>query len=697
MFLLGFKRGDTVFDRWEIIEPVGFGGFGEVYKAYDRTFERPVALKFIPTEKFPLEHRGFKVLLDVNHSNVVRVFDIMPFNEHYNFIISEFIEGETLDKIIQRRRIDLLEAIQVMKFILEGLYEIEKVAWHRDIKPQNIIWVNGKPESIKILDLGLARIKSYPLTHEMSIGGTEGYTPPEVWKGEGDESWDVFMTGITFYQLLTSELPYGIGRFVNININEAEEKAYKKLINCSQKPPYFLCEFILKAIKLERQNRFSSVNEFYDKFKEVYSKFGKHKDAIQFHDSMLRKFYNEFERKLSGENIEIETCKDIQYGIQFELCKDYINCKFNIYSGKDGIKITTIPTKNQNVEEFLQEIIGIACSILKIDPNSLIKKQVISIKSENTFSNIDQIEELIKNKVELLEESGFLIKRTKDLEYGTQYSINYINYKFPLNIYYTQNKGITLVYGGKVDDEIKDILNSILTDIQKLEKDLVIVPFNKWVGSDESGKGDYFGPLVAAAFLMEKGIEKELLKIGVKDSKVLTDTKILDITRILYSDYKERIAICELPPTKYNDFFEKMKAQGKGLNTVLAWCHARVIQDLAEQFEFEAAIADQFGDESYIRLEIAGNPKMKEARKLELIQQPKAEKNIAVATASILARDRFAKRIREYSEKYEINIPKGAGPDAKKVAKILFSKFGKEELSSIVKLHFKNTKEIFED
>ncbi|QQS34742.1 MAG: ribonuclease HIII [Ignavibacteriales bacterium] len=697
MFQLGFIKGDTVFDRWDIIEAVGFGGFGEVYKAFDRTFERPVALKFIPTEKFPLEHRGFKVLLDVNHPNVVRVFDIMPFNEHYNFIISEFIDGETLDKIIQRRRVDLFEAIQVMKFILEGLYEIEKVAWHRDIKPQNIIWVNGKPESIKILDLGLARIKSYPLTHDMSIGGTEGYTPPEVWMGRGDESWDVFMTGITFYQLLTSELPYGIGRFSRINISEAEENASKKLISCPQKPPYFLCDFILKAIRLDKQNRFSSVNEFYDKFKKVYSKFGKHKDAIQFHDSKLRKFYDEFERKLDKENIEIETCKDIQYGIQFELCEDFISCKFNIYSGKDGIKITPIPTKDENTEEFLQKVLTIAYSILKIDPNTLIKKQVVVEQGDNTFSNIGQINELLKNKWGLIEESGFLFKRTKDLEYGTQYSISYKNYNFTLNVYYSEKKGLSIVFGGKVDDEIKELLNNILSDVQKLEKDLVIVPFTKWVGSDESGKGDYFGPLVAAAFLIDKEIEKELIKIGVKDSKILTDTKIIDITKILFADFKERIAICELPPLKYNEFFEKMKAQGKGLNTVLAWCHARVIQDLAEQFDFEAAIADQFGDESYIRLEIAGNPKMKEARKIELIQQPKAEKNIAVATASILARDRFARRIREYSDKYGIIIPKGAGPDANKVAKMLLSKLGKDELSSIVKLHFKNTKEIFED
>jgi len=236
----------------------------------------------------------------------------------------------------------------------------------------------------------------------------------------------------------------------------------------------------------------------------------------------------------------------------------------------------------------------------------------------------------------------------------------------------------------------------LLNDQKKLKDDLVIVPYKKWIGSDESGKGDYFGPLVAAAFLVSKDIEDDLVMLGIKDSKSLSDLKIEEIARILLSNYRERIAICELPPFKYNDFVEKMKIQGKGLNTVLAWCHAIVIQDLAEKNDFEAAIADQFGDESYIRLEILKNPKMKDARGIELIQQPKAEKNIAVAAASILARDRFTKRIRELSEKYNIEIPKGAGPDANKVARHIISKYGNEELNQIVKIHFKNTKDIFE-
>lgn len=695
MFYLGFNKGDKVSDRWEIIERTGFGGFGEVYKAYDSSFERPVALKFISKEKFSFEHRGFKVLLDVNHPNVVRVFDIMAYDENYNFIISEFVEGDTLAKVLNRRKIDLAEAMQIIKYILEGLDEISKVAWHRDIKPQNIMLIDGRPETIKILDLGLARVKTFPLSHQMSIGGTEGYTPPEVWEGEGDESWDVFMAGITIYQILTNSLPYGIGKFINLEIIKAEFAAEQKLLHCNIKPMKYLCDLIMKSISLDKSKRIISVNELHEHFKKTYSKYGKHKDAINFHDLKLREFYDRLESALEEENIEIESCKDIQYGIQFEIYQEFIKCKFNIYSGKDGFKIVPNPPKKIIEKDLLNKVLGISCEILKI-PSIVIELQNTNevVQSKNMFSNIDQIELLLVQKNKILSKNGFELSREKDLEYGTKYKVLFDGSEFILNIYFSTKKGFSFVIGGAVEDLVKQELLSLLNDQKKLADDLVIVPYDKWIGSDESGKGDYFGPLVAAAFLVNKEMENDLIALGIKDSKTLSDTKIEQIARVLHSDYKDRIAICELPPYKYNDFVDKMKTQGKGLNTVLAWCHAIVIQDLAEKNEFEAAIADQFGDESYIRLEISKNPKMKDARGIELIQQPKAEKNIAVAAASILARDRFARKMRDLSEKYNIEIPKGAGPDANKVAKIIISKYGKEELSQIAKIHFKNTKEI---
>jgi ribonuclease HIII len=309
------------------------------------------------------------------------------------------------------------------------------------------------------------------------------------------------------------------------------------------------------------------------------------------------------------------------------------------------------------------------------------------------FSRIKEVEALVNSKKIELEAAGFTIEKEADLDYGTRFRIGYPGSIFNLTIYYSEKRGISFVVGGKVMDDTKALLLSILYGKVTTPGEKFVVPFAKWIGSDESGKGDYFGPLVAAGFFVDKQIENELRKLGVRDSKLLSDSRIADITRVLYSDFKERIAVCELPPEKYNEIYDKLRIQGKGLNTVLAWCHARVIQDLAEKFELEGAVADQFGDESYIESEISRNPKMKDARKIRLIQRPKAEENVAVATASILARDRFARRIKEMSQKYKLDILKGAGPDVNQIARKIFRERGEAELRQLVKWHFRNTKE----
>lgn len=686
-------------NRWKIIKALDEGGMGQVYKAFDHNIQQEVALKFVAKENFAWEFRGFQVLYKVIHRNVVRVFNVEKYSEDDNFVFieNELVQGETLAKIISRRLLTLDEINSIMQHLFDGLVEIEKVAWHRDIKPQNIMLVDGRPDTLKILDLGLARVKTFPVTHSFSQCGTPGYTPPEVWKGEGDETCDVFMTGITYFELLTQTLPYGTRMYDEIDRAKLEIEAFKRLRGSRLKPPRYIIEIIEKAISLDSQKRYSSVNEFYDAFKQAQSKYGKHKDAINFHDPRLRTFYDLFESQLFSNDIEIDSCKDIEFGIQFEAYKDFVKCKLCVYSGKNGFKIVPIPPKNINELALLKQVIHEACTILKLEsPVVNLIPQPNSIVIENLNSNIKEIEILLSSRQKLFDENCIKVIRQKELNYGTQFNVNLDGEEFILNIYYSSKKGFSFVFGGNLDEDKKRKILVLLSSQEKLENDLVIVPYSKWVGSDESGKGDYFGPLVSAAFLVSRDIEKELLSLGVRDSKTISEAKIEEIARILHTDYRERIAICELPPNKYNDFVEKMKLQGKGLNTVLAWCHAVVIQDLAEKNDFEAAIADQFGDESYIRLEIAKNPKMKDARGIELLQQPKAEKNVAVAAASILARDRFSRRIRELSEKYKMEIPKGAGPDANKIAKNLVELFGREELSQIVKLHFKNTKDILE-
>ena len=109
-----------------------------------------------------------------------------------------------------------------------------------------------------------------------------------------------------------------------------------------------------------------------------------------------------------------------------------------------------------------------------------------------------------------------------------------------------------------------------------------------YMGSDESGKGDYFGPIVCVGVALEPNQEQILVSTGVQDSKKLTDSRIEKIAPKLFAVGKNRISVVQLNPSKYNQLYKSFKSQGKGLNELLAWMHAKVIENLmAEELRFK--------------------------------------------------------------------------------------------------------------
>lgn len=206
------------------------------------------------------------------------------------------------------------------------------------------------------------------------------------------------------------------------------------------------------------------------------------------------------------------------------------------------------------------------------------------------------------------------------------------------------------------------------------------------IGTDESGKGDYLGPLVIAGVCLTKDEEDRLLKIGVKDSKLISDRTIFEIAdgiRRILSDKK--ISVVLINPERYNSLYSEIE----NLNQLLAWGHARVIENLLATNNCNLAIADQFGDEEYIN-----NALMGKGKNIVLKQETKAEQYTPVAAASILAREAFLKRLESLSMQYGIEMPKGANEIVEKAAKRFIEKHGKEELSKIAKIHFKTTKRV---
>ncbi|MBA2252953.1 MAG: ribonuclease HIII [Nitrospirales bacterium] len=203
------------------------------------------------------------------------------------------------------------------------------------------------------------------------------------------------------------------------------------------------------------------------------------------------------------------------------------------------------------------------------------------------------------------------------------------------------------------------------------------------IGIDESGKGDYFGPLVIAAVLVTPADEPDLRLMQVRDSKRISDGRILEMA----PDIRQvcRHSAVAIGPHRYNELYAKIK----NLNRLLAWGHARALENILERSECALAISDQFGDERFIL-----NALLEKGKKIQLIQRPKAEEDLAVAAASILARAEFLTRLKRLSEEIGLPLPKGASQAVEIAARVVVKKLGWERLESVAKLHFKTTQSV---
>lgn len=212
-------------------------------------------------------------------------------------------------------------------------------------------------------------------------------------------------------------------------------------------------------------------------------------------------------------------------------------------------------------------------------------------------------------------------------------------------------------------------------------------PYIPHIGIDESGKGDFFGPLVISAAFVPSEDREKLIRLGVKDSKeISTDKKLLAIASDVRKLLGRYYSLVTIGNPAYNNLYAKIG----NLNRLLAWGHARALENLLDKnIDCSYAISDQFGNKSLIE-----NALMKKGKTIKLIQRTKAESDIAVAAASILARAEFLRRLSMLSEELRIKVPKGASVAVKIAAKEIIEKYGVEKLSSVSKIHFKTYKEV---
>jgi len=291
----------------------------------------------------------------------------------------------------------------------------------------------------------------------------------------------------------------------------------------------------------------------------------------------------------------------------------------------------------------------------------------------------------------ILTTNNIIVADYKLIEYGLQFSVSILDWSGIIRIYQNK-KGVLKIDYSQLKDSVHAIKIKKLVEGKEIQFDSnqknIELGF-PIIGTDESGKGDYFGPLVSAGVYVDEQSAGNLLACGVKDSKKLSDSKNLELAHEIAKICKGRFAIIEISPEKYNDLYEQFKKEKKNLNTILAWGHAKAIEEILSKVDCLMAIADQFADEKYIISKL-----QEKGKKLRLIQMHKAEQHVAVAAASILARARFLEKLHKLSNEYKTDLSKGASRTVIENARTIVDLYGKETLRKIAKLHFKTTAEV---
>jgi ribonuclease HIII len=281
----------------------------------------------------------------------------------------------------------------------------------------------------------------------------------------------------------------------------------------------------------------------------------------------------------------------------------------------------------------------------------------------------------------ILEEKGFTFREVPYTLWGAQ------KLKLTINAY---TSGKLLVQGKGAKEFVEFTIEPEIVGEAKLGYDEVHNPemFQPHLGIDESGKGDFFGPLVIAGVFVDGDLPRRLLDLGVKDSKLITsDKKATDMADAIKDLITlDRCNVIVISPEKYNDLYVKFR----NLNRLLAWGHATVIENLLTRWpKCTRALSDKFADESLIQRALKERGKL-----IQLQQRTKAESDIAVAAASILARAAFLQRLAYLGEQIGVPLPKGASAQVKAAAREIVKKSGPEGLKSVCKFHFKTYQEV---
>ena len=281
----------------------------------------------------------------------------------------------------------------------------------------------------------------------------------------------------------------------------------------------------------------------------------------------------------------------------------------------------------------------------------------------------------------ILDDQGF--------EFETKQYCLYAGTKPGVNVLVYEKGPKVLVQGKGTEDFVLNTLEPLVLQKAELGYEEVNLPemFQPHIGVDESGKGDFFGPLVIAGAYVDARIARQLMDAGVMDSKRIgSDAKIFALAKVIREMPGMAWDIVTIAPERYNTIYKSFG----NLNKLLAWGHATVIENMLAQVpNCPMALSDQFANPLVLKRALRERGKL-----IKLVQRTKAESDPAVAAASILARERFVRWMDECGKRAGVVLPKGASGLVKKAARTFIATHGEESLPKVAKMHFKTAGEV---
>ncbi len=292
--------------------------------------------------------------------------------------------------------------------------------------------------------------------------------------------------------------------------------------------------------------------------------------------------------------------------------------------------------------------------------------------------------EQVKLLRQLLESSGF--------EFSAKPYTIYFAQKNKLSVAVYEKGPKVLLQGKGIDEFVSFELEPKVLGEARLGYEEVHAPemFEPHFGIDESGKGDFFGPLVIAGAFTDREIARAFLENGIQDSKRIgSDAKIRALARMIRETPGVVIDVVQIGPERYNDLYEKFG----NLNSLLGWGHARVIENLlAKKPDCPRALSDKFADARVIEKAL-----LQHGQHIQLEQRTKAESDFAVAAASILARESFIDWLERAGQRLGLTLGRGVSASIKETARKIVEKEGAEGLRRFAKVHFRTAHEIAPD